>query len=206
MEFLNLPATIEYCEKAGNWLIARPFYAVSNFAYGFAAVAILVKGRGSRLSQIFAGLLLFIASMSFAYDTKDNFVTQLLDLFAIYIFLHTLIFLNLKNKIAARKLIIFQILVIVGAMAAIVLFRGYTGTLIIGGFVLAVLASQPELIRNPAMALLTVGTIFWLLDVNKIYCDPRQIFNGRGAFHLLTAGSIYHLYSFYESNIIKLRI
>lgn len=52
--------TVEYCEKAGNGFIKRPFYAIGNLVYLAVGLLILKKGNGSKISKLFGYMSLFI--------------------------------------------------------------------------------------------------------------------------------------------------
>lgn len=205
--------TIEYCEKPIlSTFVKRPFYALSNVFYLFIGLLILYRGQGSRNSKVFGYLALLIGMLSFFYDATYKYFFQILDLGGMILFVNIIIFLNVQESYAfsKNKIIFSQIIIGIISMLSIVFLKGFFGNIIFSVYVLAAILSEWQIYRTKrreqylywtlALAALLVGFIFWLLDASGWSCDPKNIINGRGVFHLLTSISIYLLYVFYEKN------
>lgn len=91
LNFFSEP-TIEYCEKPLQTIIKRPYYAISNLAFLFTGIYILYKGKKSKLSQIFGFTAITIGLLSFLYDASYLYISQLLDLSGMFLFVNILIY------------------------------------------------------------------------------------------------------------------
>ena len=50
-----------------------------------------------------------------------------------------------------------------------------------------------------ALAMLTAASVCSALDVSRVWCDPgNHWLQGHAAWHVLTAGTLFWLYRFYE--------
>lgn len=200
--------TVEFCEKAGTGIIKRPFYAISSLAYIFVGFVILNKK--TRLSRAFGLTSLLIGLLSFMYDASHTYLSQLLDLVGMLLFVNLLIYLSAQRyfKISGKKLIGIQSLLFVIGMVIIVSFKWFTGGLVFGSFVFIAVILEWLLWRQGksiniklwlwGLGLFILGFIVWLPDASGWLCDPHNIINGRSIFHFLTAGTIYLLYQYCE--------
>ena len=208
MKALFSEPTIRYCEEATSWVVKRPYYAISNFAFFISGVAILIKGNGSKLSRIFSAMAITIGLFSLIYDSTYTYLAQLFDLSGMMVFVNVLLYLNLKNLFRAKNLIIAQILLFILSLAAIINFQGYSGDIVFGIYVVAVVVSEIYLIKTKIhtnlrkwlmpLSIFIIGFLIWMLDSQKILCSPIGLFNGRAIFHYLNAITIYQLYGFYN--------
>jgi len=204
--------TVEFCEKAGEGLIARPFYALSNLAYLAVGVIILKEGKGSRLSRLFGWFSVLIAFCSFAYDATYTYFSQLMDLFAMLLFINLLIFLSAKKYFgtSSKMLLLMQSVMVLVGMFCIYYFKSFSGEVVFGLFILFYVILELLLWRAnklisinlwfKALGVFILGFIVWLPDALMLICDPNNMLNGRSIFHILTAGSIYLLYKHYMVN------
>ncbi len=208
MNLLGKP-TIEFCEQAGAGLIKRPFYALSNIAYIF--VGFLILSKKTRFSKIFGLTALFIGLASFLYDASYTYISQLVDLLGMLIFINVLIFLSARlyfTKVSKQILVILQALAVVFGMLAIIYYKSFAGEFVFGTFIVVEILLQFLLykegrVKNSrlwmyGLGLFLFGFGIWLLDASHLLCDPTNILNGRSVFHLLTSGSIYYLYKYFE--------
>ncbi len=207
MNLLGAP-TVEFCEKAGTGIIKRPFYAISSLAYIFVGFVILNKK--TRLSRAFGLTSLLIGLLSFMYDASHTYLSQLLDLVGMLLFVNLLIYLSAQRyfKVSRSKLISVQSLLFVIGMIAIIYFKAFAGGFVFGSFIIISIVLELLLWRQgqsvniklwvSGLGLFILGIIVWLPDASGWLCDPHNIINGRSIFHFLTAGTIYLLYKYYE--------
>lgn len=200
--------TIEFCEKAGDGIIKRPFYALSNIAYLF--VGLLILSKKTKLSKAFGYTALFIGFASFMYDASYTYLSQLVDLFGMLLFINVPLYFSAKRyfKITTRKLVLIQTLLISLGMFLIVYFKSFSGAFIFGSFIVMVTVLELLLWQSGqtkgikqwlvGLALFVLGFIVWLPDASGLLCDPSNIINGRSIFHILTSITIYLLYQYYE--------
>lgn len=208
------PPTIEYCEKPVQGLIKRPYYAVSNLAFLLAGFLILYKGKMNNLSKIFGFTAITIGLLSFYYDASYLYISQLFDLTGMFLFVNILLYLNLKRLFKGlRYMALYQILIYIISMTAIVIFQGFMGNLVFGLYVLGIIVTEYLLYKQKlhfhhkywvlSVILFILGFSIWLLDSTKTTCFSFGLLNGRAIFHYLNAISIYYLYVFYELNASK---
>lgn len=208
--FLQQTPTVEYCEKATDFILKRPFYALGNIAFIIVSIIILKRGKFSNLSKYFGYGIMATGMFSFLYDASFSYIFQLLDLLMMHTFVAFLLYLNLSRLLKIQKsqlkLIIFFLVLF--SFVLIVHFKGYSGNIFFAAYVLTVLYTTFLLLAKRVFTearylLISLGVFllsfsFWCLDFLKIYCDPTNILNGRSIFHILTSVSIYYLFVFYS--------
>lgn len=211
--FTDAP-TVEFCEKAGSGIIARPFYAISNLAYLVIPLLILRKSKDV-LAITFALTAELVGTLSFIYDSVPNRLTQLFDLSGMYAIVSTLLVINLtrykKNKLV-ESIALVPIVTLVSIISTYY-FKGISGNVIFGLLVLAYVFSEIYLKKENDLKLwlasfltFLAGFTIWLFDFKAWYCMPGNYLNGRGAFHLLTAVSVFILYRYYALNRVEFGI
>jgi hypothetical protein len=209
MDYFFKAPTIKYCEVATNALIARPWYALSNIA--FLIVGLLILKKGGRY-RILGAVALLIGILSFTYDASYTYLSQLLDLSGMLIFISILLYFNLRLLSSnRRKLISLLVAGFVASICIIIIFRGYTGDVVFGLLVLSYIISELYILRTKrhinrrrwviALGIFALGFIFWLCDASRIYCLDFGLLNGRAIFHYTNAVSIYLLFTFYRSQV-----
>jgi len=189
--------------------VKRPWAALSNLAFFGAGIAIFVHGRGSLLSKLFGVTALIIGTFSTIYDVTYTYGSQLLDLSGMLVFVSLLIFLNMRDlDVSAKKLLVGLTLSLGVSLSAIVAFGGYSGDIIFGLYVLAIIATEYILLKSGkhthgklwviALILFIVGFMLWIPDNKQLLCFNIGLFNGRAMFHYFAATTMYLLYRFYE--------
>lgn len=201
------PPTITYCEEAINWIIRRPWYALSNISFLMAAVAIYVTDR-SKLALLFASTSLIVGLMSFLYDTTYMYVFQVLDLSAMLFFINVLLWLNMSRLFVGKHILIYLFPAAILSLASIVYFGGVTGNVVFGLYVLLVIISQAVLFTRKShtnqkywivtFIIFLCGFGIWLLDATKLGCMEIGLLNGRAIFHYTSALVIYRMFIFYR--------
>lgn len=216
-KFLGV-STVTYCEPAIHEIIKRPGYAVTNLAYLVMAAFIVLRYPKSRLAKPFALLSLTIGTFSMFYDIYNNYLTQLVDLGGMFAFTGLLLYLNFKEikQITLKRFLYFFLPVVVLGFGAIYFYGKNSGQIFFGILVITSIVTELYLqYKNKreqkiywlcSFGLFTVAFGIWLLDFTKTWCDPTNIFNGRGIFHYLTAVVIYLLYLHYSSQKANLKL
>jgi hypothetical protein len=207
MNLLGKP-TVEFCEKAGTGIIKRPFYALSNLAYVF--VGIYIWQKKTKLSKWFGGIAVFIGLASFFYDASYTYISQLIDLFGMFLFVKLLIYLSAKRLFQnrTRLVLLLQILLLLLGLIAIVYFKSFSGEYVFGAFIMIEIILEMVLwFQNKtknigllvwATLVFLLGFAIWIPDATGYWCNPFDFLNGRGVFHILTSITIYLLYLFFE--------
>lgn len=215
MRSLLAHPTVSYCEQAGQGLIKRPWSALSNLAFIGAGLAILLHGKGSRLSRLFGSVALLVGVLSTFYDITYTYGSQLLDLSGMLVFVGLLLYLNVSALGSRRHTAKLIILSIILSVSLIILLQSYAGDVIFGIYVLAVVATEAMLIRQKkhhnsrlwliAFSIFILGFGFWLMDSSRLYCMNMGLLNGRAIFHYCGATAIYLLYRFYDNQRVLAR-
>lgn len=214
MRSLFQEPTITYCEAAIDWVIRRPWYALSNLSFFIAAVGVYRKDR-SNLGHLFSATILIVGLLSFLYDATYLYVFQLLDLSGMLLFINLLIWLNLMRLFPGGKFISLQTSVGIVSMVAIIYSGGYTGNIIFGLYVSCLIVSQMTLFARGlhtgtrqwilSFVIFLLGFGVWILDASKIGCAEIGLLNGRAIFHYTSALVMYRLFIFYKSQTTRSR-
>lgn len=208
MSILTDAPTVEFCEKAGSGILARPFYAISNLPFLIISVLILRKSK-NLLALLFAATVGLVGLFSFIYDAAPSRLTQLIDLTGMFLIISALITVNitrLRINNLRNNLIVLPIITFISSFITYFL-KGISGNIIFGLLVLTYIFSELYLKKENnlkewlgAFLIFATGFIIWLFDFKNWYCLPGNYLNGRGVFHILTAISIYLLYKYYAFN------
>lgn len=201
--------TVNYCEPILNGIIKRPWAALSNVAFFISGILILIKGKGSRLSKLFGVVAILVGVCSSVYDITYFYGAQLLDLSAMLVFVSLLLYLNLQTLSLSNRWLTFGLTAaFIASVGLIVSQQGYSGDIIFGLYVLAVIITELALIKRRlhinfrqwvlALALFILGFAAWIPDNKQLICFDIGLFNGRAVFHYLCASTIYLLYRYYE--------
>jgi hypothetical protein len=196
--------TVIYCEQALDFVIARPGYFISNFAYIFVGLLLIFKK--DKVAKVLGILSIVIGIFSGIYDASFKFNAQILDLLAMFSLVNFLLVFNLYklkiiNKLGALILaLVFELIYLAGILS----LEGSSGRIIFGLFVVGVILSEfvifkKRLISNFKyflIALITflIGFGIWTLDASQLLCSPIEWLNGRAIYHYITAITIYYLY------------
>jgi|GEM_PF-1817421 len=210
---LTYKPSMDYCEKAGSGLVARPGYAISNLLYIIIGIIILVKYWKNRVSRTFGFMTVAVGLFSFVYDTAHVYWSQLLDLTAMFVFIGFILTLNIKRLAnpSHRSLRVIYALVVAISVLLIYIFRSFSGDIIFGIFIVSNLLLEFNMIKKQkgsfdykyrhwilGVGVFLVGIALWFIDFFNIWCDPTNLFNGRGIFHYLGAIGVYFLFKFYQ--------
>lgn len=205
------PPSITYCEPAVNGFVKRPWYALSNLAFFIAAIIIYRKER-SKLARQFTLLAVMIGVLSLVYDVSYLRITQLADLSGMLLFVSFLLFLNFKQLFPSRDTTAGLFIIGILSILSIIVFGGYTGNILFGAYILAVIATEVVLLRRKnhtnshlwwfALGIFALGFGMWLLDASKTICFDFGLLNGRAIFHYTSSIVIYMMFNFYRQQIV----
>lgn len=206
--------TVSYCEQPTGGLIERPFYAISNIAFLIVGFLILSRGSFSRMRQLpadkktplskaFGYSMIAVGLFSFVYDATYSYLFQLLDVAGMYIFITLVMYLN-TQRLGLNLHKAWRWATLALGMIIFYFFKGEIGNVIFGLFILFVIISEwmikEKISRKDwitGIVLFALGFGIWMFDATKLLCDPNNIFNGRGIFHLLEAAAVYYFYKHY---------
>lgn len=203
--------TIDYCERAVDSFIKRPWYLISNLAFFISGFLIMRRGKYDFLSKLFGGSVILIGIFSAVYDTTFTRFSQLIDLSGMILFISLLIFLTVAGlyQNSKRNTLISLVVLYFVSLSTMIYFGSVSGNIIFAGYVIALIVLeviagkrrihsgyQPFIV---ACGLLAVGFGFWLTDISHTLCFRLGLLNGRAVFHYLVAIAVYYVYVFYAS-------
>jgi len=197
-------ATISYCEQAVGEYVKRPFDTGGNIVFLIVGIIILVFGKKSLLSRAFGWTTIAIWLLSSMYDATASFLFQVFDFTGMFVFVTLLLFLNLKRMKLGIASIYRWVIIVLGAVIFLI-FGGLSPHVFFGALVLSVIISE-FLVKQAqsrkywyfGLASFALGFVFWIIDMNKLVCDPTKIFSGRNLEHLFFAIAIYFLFVHYS--------
>lgn len=207
MRALLSSPTITYCEAALDGIIKRPWYALSNIAF-FVSAYLIYQTEKTRLARQFAFITAMVGVLSLLYDTTYTYLSQLLDLAAMLLFVSLLVYLNLKALYPKFRAIFWLTIVGIAALLAIIYFGAYSGNVIFGLYIITVIITEAILLRTGkhkngklwliALLVFASGFAIWLFDASKVYCFDFGLLNGRAIFHYTSAFVMYQMFRFYR--------
>lgn len=202
--------TVAYCEPAAAGFIARPGYFISNIPYILLGIYILTRRPQTRLNTLFGVSLIAVGSFSAIYDATFTFGAQIFDLIAMTNLVILFFDLNLRRifNLRTRQLLAIHISLLGFYTLLVTMLEGSSGRIFFGVIIAMIVATELLLYfrkKSPkfhlwliAFVLFIVGFGIWLLDANQILCDPTNLFNGRGVYHYMTAGSVWCIWKYYR--------
>jgi len=207
---------LKWCEATQCAWVTEPANTWSNLAYVAAALVMFAWARGDprRPVRLMPVAVAFLAACSFAYHASSTFAFQVFDFLGMFGFLFVPLVLNLIRRGAlspSRGPAAYAAFVLLGlalVFAGRALKLPYQ-TLIAAGAA-AVIAS--ELVAMPpaarpasyrdfavAVALLLVAQTFSLLDLTRVWCDPRDhLLQGHAVWHVVSAASLVFVFRHYH--------
>ena len=162
---------------------------------------------------LFAFALMVVGIGSFALHARLTFYTQFADVFGMYLIATFILIYNLERfrRIKPVSLIVGYLglnTVLAVSLYFLPSLRRYVfAAVIIGALLLErlyrrknkVTANTRQLVI--AIALLTLGFIIWVADIERIVCSPHSWLQGHAVWHLLGAAASWYVYSYYRSEV-----
>jgi hypothetical protein len=195
------PANLKWCEERVCGWINEPANAWSNVAYFAAAgwIAARASKTGSKPGVGFAACVFIMGAFSFLYHASNNFLTQALDFFGMFLTVFLIIATNAVRAGWARRdkaLIAYSAACVLGTAALWPLH--WSGVMIqYTVAVAAVVILVTELLarkKEPApgsmgmfwtaAAVMVVAECFSLSDASRLWCDPtNHVLQGHAVWH-----------------------
>jgi len=205
------PATMKFCEENLNSWISQPANAFSNIVYVLVGLFLLIYYRKNKnnVMQILPIMAILVGITSFLYHASFSFFFQVFDLASMFLLSSFLVVFNLKRLGVVKNFFVSFYLVLLVQIVLLLIIREKSGEFIFGILVVfsiileIILAfrSKNIIYRDYLFAILTfaVAWSIWLLDINRIVCDPaNHIINGHALWHIINSFSILFLYRFYR--------
>jgi len=212
-----------WCEAARvGKLILEPVNTWSNLGFILLGIYFLINAQkfvlnqnilssSSTYSRIYGFALLFVGLGSFFYHASQTFIGQWFDVFGMYL---VSVFYICYNLLRAKKIKELQfkyyylgICIFLGLVLVYIpqIRRELFGVTIIIAVIQSVWLAKrstttikTKYLIGSVVSYLTAQTI-WLLDKNKIWCDPYGWINGHGIWHILCAFAAILIYLYFQS-------
>jgi hypothetical protein len=216
---------INWCERNVCGWIEQPSTAYTNASYLLLGAVAILQARTRKDNPKVAAIgwaIVFTGLVSFWYHASNNWLTQIFDFLGMYTYSGLLILMNLERlhqlgdkwgraysqvQFWARyvALLVLNILILL-------LFHYVLGSKIQWTFfinILAILALEYRIYRQNknydlqflkwTVIVIAVAQACSLMDVNRIYCEPDNVFiHGHALWHVLGGLASYLSYRFYR--------
>lgn len=207
-----VPSTHEWCEeKLCSW-IREPANTYSNSAYLIIGILILVKCRDKVYPhlKLLGWFTILLGFMSGFYHATSSFFGEVLDYGSMFLISSYLLTANLsrfykwspqKMSLAASALFIVSV---IGLVQFKTIGAPLFGCQIVGALIVEIIMYRQSNVQPGYRSLGIACALFlgaygvWILDTNKIVCDPTNHFiNGHAIWHITTGIAVYFLFKFY---------
>jgi prolipoprotein diacylglyceryltransferase len=210
-----------FCEQISNGPLAQPSNAWSGLFFVFAGIAVLLlacrktKNHNpltTRLGYaiVFALILIILlGGGTFYFHAKLNFLGQYIDGMGISLIATSVLFYRYGDS-HCKFHHTFGWFVVTNVLAFILVYKFHLARYILGVVLGAVLILEVELRRKYkvemdskyllyALASFIVGFVIWILDIQKIVCDPTSHIQGHAIWHGFVALSGFLIFMYYRS-------
>lgn len=212
-----------WCEAAriGSWIL-EPVNTWTNLAFVFAGLYFLFKSNKLKTNEgplsstkafplIYGFACIFVGLGSFFYHASQTFVGQWFDVFGMYLVAVFYIFYNLYRlkKINIKKFYIGYWLSCI-ILGVVIIYFPLTRRWLFGICIAIALfqsiyinkKTKPDINVNYlwlSVASYAIAQGFWILDKERIWCDPYGWINGHGIWHLMCAVAAVFIYLYFQS-------
>lgn len=209
---------IKYCEETLCQFISEPANTWSNLSFIFVGIWVMIwlsknprQGR-SCFVELYGLNTVFVGVTSLLYHLSNNFLTQFIDFLGMYAFFGLLVLGNLEllRKIKKEKLLNIYLISFLPYSAIFFAFR-YFGVpvqlsmliIILAGLFTKILVLKRYKIDFKIFALaigvFVVAFTCQLLDVNRVWCDPKNhIIQFHGLWHIFNGIGMGVLFVYFE--------
>lgn len=210
---------VKWCEERLCSWIGEPANTWSNLSYLLVALWIFLvlrtlPSRRPTNLRWFAPVVFGVGVCSFIFHASNVFITQMLDFLAMYMFCSLLLVLNLvRLDWLPWYAFSMAFAACVAGMTAITVVVARFGAPIQGLvalMILAIVGTEVRIYRRTipryrmrdflnSLALLFLGSVFSVLDVTRLLCDPQNHFlQGHAIWHVLSAFSLLAAFYHYK--------
>lgn len=197
------PANLKWCEERVCSWINEPANSWSNVSYFLGAAWIALKARktGSKPGLLFGAGVFIMGAFSFLYHASNNFLTQALDFFGMYLVVFAIIACNAARAgwLSPKRALSAYAFACVAMTAALwpLDAAGFMIQYIIAIAAAAIMISELAARKNEAnpgsmrpfwtaAAVLAVAESFSLSDASRLWCDPKNhVLQGHAVWHVL---------------------
>jgi hypothetical protein len=212
-----------WCEAArvGSWIL-EPVNTWTNLFFVFAGLAFMFKAQKlttnkNKLSslvlfpRLYGFAMIFVGLGSFFYHASQTFAGQWFDVFGMYLVSMFYISYNFfRISWFDKKMFLSFYILSCLALGFIVYFYPETRRWLFGVSIVITLI-QSLWIQNRfkniinrnfligAAAFYIVAQTVWVLDKNRVWCDPYAWMNGHGIWHIFTGVAAVLTYLYFQS-------
>lgn len=212
-----------WCEAARHGqCILEPVNTWTNLGFIFFGLFFLWKAKKLTISQnalssdisfprLYGVAMIFVGAGSFFYHASQTFVGQWFDVYGMYLVSIFYIGYNLfrTHRVNKTGFVLFYFIV-TGLLGLIIIYWPESRRFLFGLSILVALIqciwiqikSHSKIKKRflwGALGSYLLAQSLWILDKEKIWCNPYAWMNGHGLWHLLTAVSALLLYFYFQS-------
>lgn len=213
-----------WCEapRYGQFIL-EPSNTWSNLSFILVAlisVFIAIRYRASKdlplmrlpwLTGIWSLALMVTGVGSFFFHASQTFFWQTIDVIGMYLTVTCFLIFDLGRIRGAawkpKSFVPLYVMINVACAASIItvpVIRRYLFGVLVGIFVIVLFAARltnKSRIALPyvfaGLAIFLFSQLFWILDVNRIWCDPHALVNGHSIWHILNGAALMLVYLAY---------
>jgi hypothetical protein len=208
-----------FCEAIGdNKLLRQPANALSSFTFVFVGVFVLIlKRREKRFpaiyKTIFSAAAIAIGVGSAFYHASLTFIGQFFDVLGMYLLVVFVLVYALERLFEFTRQTTLTLYFVLNLLLATMLIyvpetrRYLFGLVLVAGLVIEIIARKTRKVIvktkwwNIGFALFATAFVIWIVDKQKIICEPHSILQGHAVWHLLGAIAMLMLYVYYASEV-----
>ena len=212
------PANVKWCEHRLCAIIQEPANTWSNLAYIFPALVIFWWGLKIKNKQTqFYGVTLFIVgAFSLFYHMTNNYFTQYLDFFGMFMLMSMLMMYNFKRlswlpSWGDIKVFLLWFIPLNGVFALFTVLE-INIQAIVALLVLCVVGTEflcrrnPKVVDNPSLKyffislfFMSVAISFSIADAKRAFCDPHNhVVQGHALWHFFAGIGLSFAYLYFR--------
>ena len=207
---------IKYCEETIAHFFSEPSNTWSNLPMIFLGFLIYIRRKkGHNLIDHYGIAFATMGFFSFTYHLSNNYASQFLDFLGMYCTVGMIMFLNFKRLglFTESKVKSLYLLSFIPFSIMVFVFRTYSIPVQISIILLVLVILSSELLiylkkiqLKLSYKYLFIGSFFLALaatsqfiDVNRLYCDPKNhILQPHAFWHLFNAAAFYYFYFYFK--------
>ncbi len=219
------PPNVNWCEEELCAWVTNPADTWSNLAYIVLGILMIVETRNAsdRRSelQLFGPASVAVGLFSGVYHASYTFFLQFFDFVGMFLFSFTVIaenalrlgWIQAKSKVA----FFWAGVLFFSALVPLLWWLGAPFQGLVFLLILAIIYQEWSAHRNVgaagsyrlfglALLLMTIGALFSLSDVTRVWCDPKNHWlQGHALWHVFTAAALYALYRYHAQGLPRVR-